>query len=108
MLNDLTSLLHPSTNLIVARELTKLHETIYRGDLETVKKSIHESEFGTKGEFVVVIEGKIMKQDSEISEEDRRIINILLEELDQKLALEIASKILKKKRNDIYKVKIKK
>ena len=49
-----------------------------------------------------------MKQDSEISEEDRRIINILLEELDQKLALEIASKILKKKRNDIYKVKIKK
>ena len=57
---------------------------------------------------MVVIEGKTMKQDGEISEEDRRIINILLEELDQKLALEIASKILKKKRNDIYKVKIKK
>ena len=108
MFNDLAGQLHPSTNIVIAREITKLHETIYRGDLETVKNSILESDFGTKGEFVVVIEGKIMEQDSEISEEDRRIINILLEELDQKLALEIASKILKRKRNEIYKVKIKK
>ena len=40
-------------------------------------------------------------------EEDRRILEILMDKLDQKLAFELGSEILNKKRNDIYKIKIK-
>ena len=40
-------------------------------------------------------------------EEEKRILGILMEKLDRKLALQIASEILKKKRNEIYKIKMK-
>ena len=40
-------------------------------------------------------------------EEEKRILGILMEKLDRKLALQIASEILKKKRNEIYKIKLK-
>ena len=40
-------------SLIVCRELTKLHETIYRGDAESVMKDLEVS--STRGEFVVIL-----------------------------------------------------
>ncbi len=39
--------------LVVCRELTKLHETIYRGTPEVVMQKLQET--STKGEFVIVI-----------------------------------------------------
>ncbi len=41
--------------IVVCREMTKMHERIYRGDLSSVLKKL-ESEKHTKGEFTVVIE----------------------------------------------------
>ncbi len=42
--------------IVVCRELTKKFETIYRGTTEEVLNQLEKSE--TKGEFVVVVEGK--------------------------------------------------
>ncbi len=39
--------------MVVCRELTKMHETIYRGDAESILKQLDET--STKGEFVIVI-----------------------------------------------------
>ena len=95
------------TGIMIAREITKLHETFYRGDIKTVKDLISQSEFGSKGEFVIVIEGIYETRENDISEEDRRVLEILMDKLDQKLAFELGSEIFNKKRNDIYKIKIK-
>jgi len=57
LLDTLTEELPPEARIMVAREITKLHETFYRGDIKTVKDLISQSEFGSKGEFVIVIEG---------------------------------------------------
>jgi 16S rRNA (cytidine1402-2'-O)-methyltransferase len=100
-------MLSSDTRVMIAREMTKLHETVYRGDIKTVSRLINESEFGSKGEFVIVIEGIAETFDKEISNEDKRILDILMNKLDQKLAFEIGSEILKKKRNTIYQIKIK-
>jgi 16S rRNA (cytidine1402-2'-O)-methyltransferase len=40
-------------SLIVCRELTKLHETIYRGNAETIIKQLEET--STRGEFVIIV-----------------------------------------------------
>ena len=40
--------LEKSTRILVAREMTKLHETFYRGDLSNITETIVESEFGLK------------------------------------------------------------
>lgn len=107
LLDTLSEELPAETGIMIAREITKLHETFYRGDIKTVKDLISQSEFGSKGEFVIVIEGIYETRENDISEEDRRVLEILMDKLDQKLAFELGSEILNKKRNDIYKIKIK-
>ena len=73
----------------------------------SIKEILSESEFGLKGEFVIVIDGTAKIKKSNISEDDSRILDILMDKLDNKLALEIGSEILNKKRNQLYKIKLK-
>ena len=52
-------------NIVLARELTKIHEEFIRGSISTVLAQTVE----TKGEFVIIIEGNsISKKDLEINE----------------------------------------
>ena len=60
-----------------------------------------------KGEFVIILDGYEEESRDILIEEEKRILGILMENLDRKLALQIASEILKKKRNEIYKIKMK-
>ncbi len=51
-LNDLEKVLDPKREIVIGRELTKKFETIYRGNIEEIKKQ----SMNTKGEFVIVVE----------------------------------------------------
>lgn len=46
----------PDRKLVVGRELTKMHETIYRGTASEVTEQLKSSSI--KGEFVIVLKGK--------------------------------------------------
>ena len=107
LFDSLSEELKPDRRIFVARELTKLHETLYRSELYKIKKILLNSEFGFKGEFVIIIDGYEEESGDILIEEEKRILGILMEKLDRKLALQIASEILKKKRNEIYKIKMK-
>ena len=107
LFDSLSEELKPDCRILVARELTKLHETLYRSELYKIKEILLDSEFGLKGEFVIIIDGYEEESGDILIEEEKRILGILMEKLDRKLALQIASEILKKKRNEIYKIKIK-
>ena len=84
-----------------------MHETLYRSELREIKDILLKSEFGLKGEFVIIIDVHEEESGEVLIEEEKRILGILMEKLDRKLALQIASDILKKKRNEIYKIKMK-
>jgi len=43
------------TSVVVVRELSKMHETVYRGALENIKEKITNDPNAQKGEFVVII-----------------------------------------------------
>jgi 16S rRNA (cytidine1402-2'-O)-methyltransferase len=43
------------TSVVVCRELSKMHETVYRGDLDKIIKKIEENSDDQRGEFVVII-----------------------------------------------------
>ncbi|PLX27795.1 16S rRNA (cytidine(1402)-2'-O)-methyltransferase [Candidatus Parcubacteria bacterium] len=45
----------PVTSVVVCRELSKMHETVYRGELESIINKIKNNQDDQKGEFVVVI-----------------------------------------------------
>jgi 16S rRNA (cytidine1402-2'-O)-methyltransferase len=46
----------PDRQMMVARELTKMFETIYRGTASEIDSQISDSE--TRGEFVIIITAK--------------------------------------------------
>ena len=97
--------LNPSLNILVAREMTKIHETFYRGQVGTIKDQILETDHGLKGEFVIVLDHSSQSQSSSFEGDELRVMEILTTYLDQKLALKIASEILDKSRNELYKLK---
>ena len=56
-LADLEQVLGPDREMTLARELTKLHETIYRGSISSVREQLNADPGGAKGEFTLVIAG---------------------------------------------------
>lgn len=52
-LDALVEFLDPVRLICIGRELTKMHETIYRGTANEVRERIHQT--STKGEFVIVV-----------------------------------------------------
>ena len=106
LLDDFSKKLQQDVQILVAREMTKLHETYYRGTALEVKGQLDSSEFGTKGEFVLIVSAfeKILEED--FSDEEKRIMELLWDSLSQKEALSLGSKILNKKRNFLYQKKI--
>ena len=96
--------LSPKREIFIAREMTKIHETFYLGKVTKVLKLLSSGEHSLKGEFVIVIKGKLERDKyNEINTEQRRILNILLESLRKNEALSLASKIFKINKNIIYK-----
>ncbi|MDD4901085.1 MAG: 16S rRNA (cytidine(1402)-2'-O)-methyltransferase [Patescibacteria group bacterium] len=46
---------NPLTSVVVCRELSKMHETVYRGSLESIMEKIQSDKNDQKGEFVVIV-----------------------------------------------------
>lgn len=53
--NNLEAKKIPLTSVVVCRELSKMHETVYRGDLSDIIEKIKENKDDQKGEFVVIV-----------------------------------------------------
>ncbi|MFA6429922.1 MAG: 16S rRNA (cytidine(1402)-2'-O)-methyltransferase [Patescibacteria group bacterium] len=52
-LDQLAGHLDPARRIFIGRELTKMHETLYRGTIDEVREALHAT--STKGEFVVIV-----------------------------------------------------
>ena len=99
----------PQKNIFIAREISKMYETFYRGEIKEIINELSKSKFGSKGEFVMVFEEISKKNnfDTELSEEGVRILNLLVDHLPNNDAMVLASKILNIKKNILYKELIK-
>lgn len=86
---------------VMARELTKLHETIVSHTLGALVELVAGDPNQQKGEFVVLVAGAVRDAD-EIDPEAQRILEILLEELSTKKAAALGAKITGIKKNRLY------
>ena len=57
-LDSLVAALPPTRNIVVARELTKMHEEVVRGTAQEIKDYFILHKDHLRGEFVVVVEGQ--------------------------------------------------
>ena len=88
---------------VLARELTKKFETIYRGSLGELRDKLKTGEDDIKGEFVVMIAG-YKEEKSRLDLESARVLKILLaHSLTVREAAAIAAEITGARKNTLYK-----
>ena len=100
--------INPNREIFVAREMTKLHESFYRGSVVKVIEELSSQKNALKGEFVLVIGGnkKTISEDF-LSKEQEKVIQVLLKSMKKNEALNLASKSFGIKKNSLYKLLLK-
>lgn len=93
-----------SRNAAVARELTKLHEEIVRGDLKELAEKFAEKP--TKGEIVLVIERaqSLKETNRNVESLPERVSELEAEGLDRKAALKKAAKEFGMSKSEAYRI----
>ena len=86
--------------LLIARELTKLHESLHRCTLAEGPTWLEADANRQRGEFVLVVEGAPEVQDAEDAHD--ALLSTLLEELSVKSAARIAATLTGASRNALY------
>ncbi len=89
---------------VLARELTKKFETVYRDNLANLLQLLKNDAIHCKGEFVILIHGTLIEPQT-VTHEAARVLEILLSRsLSVKEATAIAAEITSAKKNDLYKL----
>ncbi|HYL02335.1 MAG TPA: 16S rRNA (cytidine(1402)-2'-O)-methyltransferase [Steroidobacteraceae bacterium] len=101
-LADLATAFGAGRRAVVARELTKMHETLYRGTLgELLQRAGEDSNFG-RGELTIVVHGAAATAAAADEPALRRAVEILLEELPPGRAAAAAARLTGASRSAAY------
>lgn len=101
-LDDLYAVLGPGRQITIARELTKLYETIHTCPLDDALAWLQGDPDRQRGEFVLIISGAEAQKRSELSDEAQHILKLLLSELPLKQAVKLAAEISGESKNRLY------
>ena len=102
-LEDMFTIFPANHTLVIAREITKLHETIVKDSLAEILLRVRSDENMRKGEFVVVVDGlQETAENNEVSQEELRILSLLLKECSIKTASALAADITGQRKNLLY------
>ena len=105
MLNDLSDVCGSQRRVMIARELTKLHEQIVSGSLGEVIQQLEDDSIPTKGEFVIVLEGATQNKDTDAELEKMRILfNKVSVLMSRKDAVQLACLLSGLPKNMLYEV----
>lgn len=99
---DMLNIFGPERKITVARELTKLFETIKTGTLEEIDAWLQADSHQQKGEFVLLVAGAEIPEKTQLSELAQHMLKCLLSELPLKQAVKLATKITAENKNALY------
>ncbi len=99
---DLCDMLGAERRIVIARELTKLFETIHGCSLAEAVDWLEGDGNRRKGEFVLIVEGATPHEAS--ADDVKRVLATLLAELPLKQAVALGTKITGAKKNELYKL----
>lgn len=103
-MEDLCAVFGDSRGVVVARELTKLHETVYRGALGAVAAAVRADPNAARGELVIVLAGATVRDSSEDEQRALHMVAVLSGHLRKAEAIKIAAEITGVKRNRLYRL----
>jgi 16S rRNA (cytidine1402-2'-O)-methyltransferase len=98
---DLLAILGPERKIIFARELTKLFESIHACTLGGAEAWLNSDANNQRGEFVLLVSGAAPREQG-LDAEAERTLSVLLQELPLKQAVQLAVKITRAGKNELY------
>jgi 16S rRNA (cytidine1402-2'-O)-methyltransferase len=101
-LEDMAAGFGAARRAAVARELTKVFETVYRGTLAELSAQARSDSNFTRGEITVVVEGAPRTADAAPGAALDATLTVLLSELAPSKAAALAARLTGAKRNDAY------
>lgn len=102
-LADMGEVLGSARTVIIARELTKVFETIHACALGDAGAWLAADANRLRGEFVLLVEGAA-GPDAAAADDARRVLGILVRDLPLKQAVQLAVEISGGKRNELYRL----
>jgi 16S rRNA (cytidine1402-2'-O)-methyltransferase len=100
-IDDLAAVLGDGRGLLIARELTKLHEQTHACTLGEARAWLEADANRQRGEFVLVV-GPPPPATDEAAAEQARVLRLLLAELPLKQAVSLAAAVTGARRNALY------
>lgn len=97
---DLCAVFGGERQIVLAREITKLFETIHSCKLSAAEAWLLSDSNQQRGEFVVLISGAVAQ--TGLALETQRILKLLLADLPLKQAVQLTTQITGASRNEIY------
>ena len=101
-LDDMAAVLGAERPVVLARELTKLFETVLDGSIAELIARVAADPNQERGEFVLLIGGRPEQEDARLAE-GRRVFALLREELPPARAAKLAAAITGAPRKELYK-----
>jgi len=102
-LQDMAEIVPLDRQIVIARELTKLHETIVKTSLGSALELVEQNDNMRKGEFVVIVDGAVAdKKDHIISTDQEKLLKVLLRECSIKTAVAMAVEITGLRKKLLY------
>ncbi|KPK56063.1 MAG: methyltransferase [Thiotrichales bacterium SG8_50] len=101
-LRDMVAILGAERPAVLARELTKVHETVLRGSLGALERRVATDADQRRGEMVLLV-GGAPAEEREMAEQDAvRVLDTLLRYLPTKHAVAAAAELTGLKKNALY------
>jgi 16S rRNA (cytidine1402-2'-O)-methyltransferase len=102
-LQDMAEILPLDRQIVIARELTKIHETIVKTSLGNALELVEQNDNMRKGEFVVIVDGAVVdKKEQIVTEEQEKLLQVLLRECSIKTAVAMAVEITGVRKKLLY------
>ena len=98
---DLQAVFGDEREIVFAREITKLFESIHRCGLGSALDWLNSDPNNQRGEFVLLVSGAPLETGA-IDAETERILKLLLKDLPLKQAVQLAAQITGAGRNELY------
>jgi 16S rRNA (cytidine1402-2'-O)-methyltransferase len=99
---DLRAVLGETRRIVIARELTKLFESVHACTLAEAAEWLAADPLRRKGEFVLIVEGAAETTTAEDS--GQRALEALLSELPLRRAVDLAARITGGRKNELYRL----
>lgn len=102
VLQNMMQIFGPDRKIAIAREMTKIHETITMGTLATVNELVKTDKNAERGEFVILVAGsnEALRPTKEVVPQE--VLATLLEVMPLKQAAILTSKITGERKNTLY------